>query len=94
MPSGGWEPGRGRAASRARQPSALLIHLCSAQPGLPVQKGYFPCSEVAGIFSGFFFFFQKGIMRRMLCSWQLTHCVRGRKLAGLVTMQIATVKLS
>lgn len=66
---------RGCAASHPHQP---LIHLCSAAWPACAQRSF---SLLRGSRRFFFFrflsFFQKGIMHRMLCAWQLAHCVRG-----------------
>lgn len=82
------------AASRARQPSELLIHLCSAQPGLALQKGAFPCSEIAGFFFQVSFLLSKGHYAQDALFLAARPLCEGRKLAGLVTMQIASVKAS
>lgn len=76
----------------------LLIHLCATQPGFPCRRDAFPPSEVAGFI--YFFFLQvsspprflKGIVHRMLCSWQLACGARGESSLLLVVLQIAAVK--
>lgn len=63
---------------------AAVLHLCFAQASL----------EVAGFFFTFLFVFLKGIVRRMLCSWQLARGVRRESSLLLVVLQIAAVKAS
>lgn len=71
-----------------------LSFTSAPQPGLPVHKGAFPCSEVAGGFFQVSFFLSKGhYAQDALCLAARPLC-EGRKLAGLVTMQRATVKAS
>jgi len=70
----------------------LLIHLCSAQAGVSVQEG---CSSLLRFFFRLlfsFFFVLKGIVRRMLSSWQLARGARGESSLLLVVLQRATVK--